>query len=261
MKTITAKEESTSSEKQSRSNIVFPYFDLDQSIKVATAIHENGGGRCTPEQLAPWLGYSTTKSGTFMMRFYSAKYFGLINSVKSHISLTDRALAIIAPITVEETDRAKIDAFLDVPLFAQVYERFKGQALPPEIGLKNLFKTQFNIPDVRVQQALRVFFNSATQAGFFKIGGDRSRLITPVITRQPEKKETLVSKEEPQEKPRYSGGSGSGGEGPPGIHSAIIGLLREMPPPGMPWSAQKKEAFLAAFKATIAFIYPEENSP
>jgi hypothetical protein len=197
------------------------------------------------------------------MRFYSAKYFGFITAEKGVISVTDRAMAIIAPILPEDADRAKVEAFLNVPIFASVYERFKGQALPPEVGLKNLFKETLHVPEERLSQALRVFYSSAETAGLFRIAGDRSRMISPVVSGPTPKKEAPAAKEETTtsaEKPRVGSGGG-GGEGPPGIHSAISGLLRELPPPGTPWSAQKKEAFLAAFKATIAFIYPEENAP
>jgi len=54
---------------------------------------------------------------------------------------------------------------------------------------------------------------------------------------------------------------GGSGDGPRGIHEAISGLLRYLPPPGTPWSAQKKEAFLKAFTAAIELIYPEEGTP
>ncbi|MGH9958193.1 MAG: hypothetical protein ACREBC_13850 [Pyrinomonadaceae bacterium] len=258
MKMVSPERKSSPSEKQSRSGILFPYFDLDQSIKVAQVIHEQGGGRCKSEQLAPWLGYTSTNSGTYMMRIYSAKYFGLATPTKDVVSLSERAMAIIAPVMPDEALRARVEAFLDIPLFAQVYERFKGQPLPPQVGLKNLFEGTFHIPPDRVSQALRVFYNSAEQAGFFKLSGDQSRLITPVITRQQDKKEIPVTKEESPpapERPRTGGGS----DGPPGVHSAIIGLLRELPPPGTPWNAQQKQRFLDAFKATIDFIYPPEE--
>ena len=48
-------------------------------------------------------------------------------------------------------------------------------------------------------------------------------------------------------------------KGPAGVHSAIIGLLRELPAPGTPWAGKKR--FKEAFMATLDFIYPEENTP
>ena len=153
---------------------------------------------------------------------------------------------------------AKADAFLAVPLFAKVYERFRGTQLPPEIGLKNLFENTFKVLPDRVPQAVRVFLSSAEQAGFFATTGDRSRLVRPAAANVPP--QGVVTKKDEQlpapEKPKGGGGDGPTG----GVHSAIIGLLRELPPPGTPWTSQKKQRFLDAFKATVDFIYPEEDS-
>jgi len=43
-----------------------------------------------------------------------------------------------------------------------------------------------------------------------------------------------------------------------GLHSALVGLIRELPPPG-PWEKSRKEAFLLAFKLTLDVIYPNEE--
>jgi hypothetical protein len=57
------------------------------------------------------------------------------------------------------------------------------------------------------------------------------------------------------EKPR----GGGGGEGPTGVHSAIIGILRELPPPGSPWSSAKRDQFLITFDNLIKLLYPAEE--
>ena len=41
-----------------------------------------------------------------------------------------------------------------------------------------------------------------------------------------------------------------------GVHTTLIGLVRELPAPG-PWEKSKKEGFMAAFNSTMNFIYPE----
>jgi hypothetical protein len=48
-------------------------------------------------------------------------------------------------------------------------------------------------------------------------------------------------------------------DGTAGVHSAIVGLLRDLPPPGTMWHPKKKQRFLDAFKAAIDHIYPEED--
>ncbi len=237
-----------------------PYFDLDASIKVAEAVHTRGGGSCTADQLAAWLDYKSVRSGTYLTRVAAARQFGLVESASGRFSVTDRGMAIIAPVMPDDAANAKADAFLSVPLFAKLYEQFRGKQLPPEVGLKNLIKSPpFSLLPDRVDPSVRTFYNSATQAGYFSTTGDKSRLIRPGTTPTI----TTTAADTPNnppptafEKPKPSGG---GSDGTGGVHSAIVGLLRELPPPGAQWPAQKKQRFLSAFQATIDFIYPEED--
>jgi hypothetical protein len=247
-----------------RSGTSSPYFDLGASIAVAEVIHRSGGGTASPDQLAPWLGYKSTTSGTYLTRLSAAnKHFKLVNINGDRITLTERALTIIAPVMPNDAINAKVEAFLSVPLFAKVFEQYRGNTLPPEGGLKNLFQTQYRILPDRVAQAVRVFLNSADQAGFFSTTGDRSRLVRPSI--QASATNSVVSSEQQRsefEEPlqEKSKNSISGNDGTGGVHSAIVGLLRELPAPGTPWADAKKQRFLDAFKATIDFIYPPEET-
>lgn len=243
--------------KRVMSGVSYPYFDLDASVKVAEVLHSKGGGSGTADQLAFWLGYKSVKSGTFLTRVAAAKNFGLIQSGSGRFTVTDRAMTIIAPVMPEDSVAGKTEAFLAVELFGKVFEQFRGKTLPPEVGLKNLFKSApyFILTD-RVDPAVRVFLGSAEQAGL--LTPDRSRLIVPSTASQPLAAPSKDEVDAPAaEKPKT--GSGGGGEGPAGVHSAIVGLLRELPPPGAPWPASKKQRFLSAFQATIDFIYPEEE--
>lgn len=90
-----------------------PYFDLDSSIKVADAIQKNSGGTCTPDQLAHWLDYSSTRSGTYLTRMSAAtKHFGLIESNGSQLIVTERGHKILSPVMPEDAINAKVEAFL-----------------------------------------------------------------------------------------------------------------------------------------------------
>jgi len=246
--------------RRTQSGVSYPYFDLDASIKVAEVIHGRGGGSCAADQLAFWLEYKSVKSGTYLTRVAAARNFGLIQSSSGRLTVTDRGMSIVAPVMPDDAAKAKADAFLSVELFGKVFEHFRGKQLPPEVGLKNLFKSApyFILPD-RIDPAVRVFMNSAEQAGF--LTNDRSRLIPPSNSAPAPKSETPKGGEEEAppvvEKPK-TGGAG-GGDGTSGVHFAIVGLLRELPPPGAPWPAAKKQRFLSAFQATIDFIYPEDN--
>lgn len=241
-----------------RSGLTAPYFDLDASIKVAEVIYNRGGGACTSDQLAAWLDYTSTRSGTYLTRVSAAnKHFGLIEQAGDRFVVTERAKTILAPVMPNDAINARVDAFMSVALFAKVFEHFRGGQLPPGVGLKNLFQNTYKILPDRVPPSVRVFLNSAEQAGFFSTTGNRSRLVRPsgLANSPPQiKEEPAAVAPTAQEKPKGGGGDGPTG----GVHSAIVGLLRELPPPG-PWNSTNKKRFLDAFKATIDFIYPEEN--
>jgi len=251
------KDEKPARETPGRSGITSPYFDLAASIAVAEAVHQRGGGQCSSEQLAAWLGYKSVLSGTYLTRVGAAnKHFKLVESNGEIIALTERARKILSPVMPDDALNAKVEAFLDVTLFAKVYETYKGSGLPPEIGLKNLFLNTYKVLPDRVAQSVRVFLNSAEQAGFFTTTGDRSRLVKPSRVISPPTPAPATPNKEDTPAVR---GAGGGGDGTMGVHSAIVGLLRELPKPGSPWSYAEQTGFLAAFTSMIKFIYPAKS--
>lgn len=271
MKVVLQKPEQTTdgqpaSKGRPKSAIGYPYFDLDASIKVAEAIHMQGGGACSPDQLAHWLGYKSTRSGTYLTRVAAAKQFGLIEGSGDRLTVADRALAILAPVMPSDAIRSRVEAFLNVELFDRVYNDFRGKTLPSEGGLSNLFQNTYKIVPDRVPAAVRVFLASARQAEFLVGAGDNTRLIQPSgaatsALNQEQAKDAEKPKETPDtpDKPKQPSGGTGGGDGPTGVHSAIIGLLRDLPPAGTVWPAAKKARFLTAFQATIDFVYPQEG--
>lgn len=251
--------------KRTRSGTASPYFDLDTSIKVAETIHSMGGGSCSSDQLAHWLNYKSTRSGTYLTRIAAARQFGLIESLGDRHSVTERGMRIVAPVMDTDVTQAKIDAFMDVELFSKVFQRFRGSTLPADSGLKNLFATpEYAILPDRIDAAIRVLTNSAEQAAFLVTSGDQRRLIMPsVVGAAAPKSQSTSDEDKPtpttlSEKPK--GSSHPSLEHTSGVHSAIVGLLRELPPPGTPWPNAKKQRFLTAFQSTIDFIYPEDES-
>jgi hypothetical protein len=249
-----------------RSGVASPYHDLDKSIDVARVIHTQGGGTCDRAQLALMLKYSGVNNGGFLSRVSSAKMFGLIEENGDKLTLTERAKQILSPVMSDDALKAKVQAFLGVEFFAQLFQRFNGQALPSEVGLKNLFESTYKIVPDRIIPALRVFMDSADSAGFFKMAGNRSRMTMPIATGS----ETLPPKVTPlQPLPatpqadlattaQQHGGSGGGGNGG-GIDPALLGLIKNLPPAGSKLGPKRRKALTDAFSATINFLYPEEE--
>lgn len=263
LKTVTDEPQKAPRGSAPKSGTQYPYFDLSDSIEVAKTAHEQGGGTCGRDLIAAALKYSTTRSGGFLARLYAAKQFGLVDFAGESISTTDRATRILHPVMPEDEQVARVEAFLAVPLFQKVYEKYKGGALPPEVGLKNLLKTEYKIVEDRIKPALRVMLDSAEQAGFFKATGDRSRMIAPVVGTGPKPPAVTPSGNGGGDEQRERGKPPGGGDGsPPGVHPALVAMLRELPRPGAEWPTAKKDRFMTAFRSIIDVVYPnpEEGS-
>ena len=259
-----------------KSGVSVPYYDIDHSIIVAKTIHDQGGGACSREQLAPLLKYSGTNNGGFLTRISAAKMFGLVEESSDSLRVTTRGQQIISPVIPTDVDRAKVEAFLSVDFFANFYERFKGNVLPQEAGLKNLLENTYSIVPGRVVPSLRVLLDSAEQAGFFRVAGNRSKMVMPIIPNQNADGQPPPGNSAQQNEQGGSGngertqdegaqkggrgkhaGGGGGGGGDSEIPAALIGLLEKLPPLGTALPPKRRKALTDAFSHTIDFLYPD----
>lgn len=172
---------------RARSTVVFPYDDLSAAINVANTIFTSYGDHSTMEQLAGRFDQKTS-SGAFRNKVTSARIFGLVTVTRQGIQLTDLGKRILDDRTAAQ---AKVDAFKNVPLYVQLYERFKGGTLPPtNTALEAVIRDEGVAPK-QVTTARWRFSRSAEVAGFFDHGQDR--LVTPVTaTPQPDEKPAEV---------------------------------------------------------------------
>lgn len=263
MTTITSLPSPADPKKRTQSEVRFPYYNLDASVEVAVAMHREAAGSCDRSQLASYLKYKSVTNGSFLTRVTAAKLFGFISQTGNQLSLTDLGRRVAAPIAANDAERAKADAFLNVELFRKIYEAFDGQTLPPELGLRNALLTKYGVVEARVGPAIKVFYDSADQAGYFR-GGDRSRLVKPIFSGSPAiveprrqtPPETLVDRK--NDDGGNGGGNGGGGQDVSRIHPAIYGLIADLPPRGS-MSASDRDALVDAFTATVKFLYPGNN--
>src|SRR5688572_27381775 len=131
VETVSPAPAANADEKKAFSLNGFPAHDFDDAVEVPKLIMARGGGVADLDQLAAWLGYSTSSSGTFASKMASSRYFGLIGPAKGgKVYLTERARQIVAPVMPEDAVKAKMEAFLDVPLFRRAFERVRGAKLP-----------------------------------------------------------------------------------------------------------------------------------
>lgn len=248
-------------EERGRSSIEFTYSALDDSEDLVNAIRTLGGTGCSFDALAAKLNQSATGGG-FRQKIYSARTFGLCDVGRGQVDLTDLGLRIVDP---PHAKAARSEAFLNVPLYRQMYDQLKGQQLPPMAAIERMMLNAGVAPKQK-ERARQVFIRSAKFAGFFDIHADRLvkpevRDAAPVGGNAIDQAKTVEKLVAPPPLPRvfYGGGDGGGGDG---IHPAILGLLRELPVAGTPMPAKRKDQLKAAFAMSIDFIYPDpEDAP
>ena len=234
-------------EKRERSTIQFPYNDLDDAVAIAKAVHENAGISCTIDQLAGYVKNSIT-SGAFRLRIANAATFGLTDNERGEVRLTALGRRIS---DASQEASARAEAFLAVPLYAKIFEHYKGFTLPGAGALEK-FMREVGVSSKQTGKARQAFMRSARQAGFFVHGEDR--LVRPA-NGSPGTKPVDEPKAE-QEKHLET--KRSGGGGPPDLHPFIQGLLKELPEAGEVWGELKRKLWLDTAASIFKMIYKDE---
>jgi hypothetical protein len=155
-----------------RSTIVFPYGSLQDAEKIAKEVHGKWGGHASPDQLAAGMDTSP-RSGTFRVKLATARIFGVVQTKRSLVEITDLGRRLVDP---QKAAAARVEAFLGVPLFKEIYESHRGASLPPGSALENEM-VRLGVSAKQKDRARQAFQRSAEQAGFFDHG--RDRLIMP----------------------------------------------------------------------------------
>jgi hypothetical protein len=243
-------------EGRGRSTIEFPYLDLENAIEIAQGVHDVGGTGCDWDQLAAHL-KQAAQGGGFRLRMICAKQFGLATYDRGRIALTSLGLRAVDP---QQAKGALIDAFLTIPLYKAIYDKFRGTTLPPIAGLEREMQT-LGVSAKQTDKARQAFARSAKFAGFFDFGSDR--LVIPKASNQVGASEGAKAGESSRLSDRQrigdGGGGGNGGGDGPQIPSAILGLLQSLPAPGTTMKRNRRDALIAAFTATVGYLYPADD--
>jgi hypothetical protein len=248
--------------KREQSSILFPYLDLDTAIEVARAVYNRSGhSACELHELAAEM--KQVVSGAFRLKTGTARIFGLTNKEgRGGIQVSELGLRILDP----DTERAaRIEAFLNVPLYEKVYEKFKGQRLPPAKALEREMQV-LGVSGKQTDKARQTFERSAKQAGYFDSGDDRlvrPRSDVPLVKPEPVAglDQAPSQSESSQTAERHNnggggGGNGSGGEPPPDKnHPLIQGLLLTLPRPGDDWDIDGRASWLRMGASIFDMIY------
>lgn len=228
-----------SDQKRERSTIAFPYNNIEDAIAVARAIHGNAGTSCDMTQLAAYMGQTVT-SGAFRLTVSSARVFGLIETGKGNVALTSLGQQVVDP---AQERKARAEAFLTVPLYKAVFEKYRTATLPPAKALERVM-VDLGVAPKQADRARQVFERSAEKAAFFEQGNNR--LVMPAVRDLPEPN--------PPDEERNGRQSRSSGSGPQ--HPFIEGLLQKLPEADTEWSVTARVKWLQAAVRIFDLMYP-----
>jgi hypothetical protein len=234
-----------------KSEISFPYMDMDAAVSVARAMLDAGGVALTREQLAGVMNLSVG-SGNFVTKVATARMFGLIANKQGKYELTNLGFEIVDD-AEKRHRKARCDSFLTVPLYRRVYDEFRGKQLPPRpYGLEQAF-AKFGVPAKRAGTARIVFERSARQAGFFNAGSER--LIEPIIGGASSAERRAVINDEPQEDDATRESTIGRVSGSRTLHPFIEGLLDALPEPNTNWALEGRAKWLQAAAYNFDLMY------
>lgn len=230
--------------KRQRSTIGFPYTDYASSSKLVSEIHRQcGHGECTPAQLAAWTGQSVKSSG-FRIQISAAKLFGVIErgAKASNMQLTELGRRTLDPAT---SRIAKAQAFLEVPLFRELYEKYKEGVIPPSVALEREIAS-LGVAEKQKAKARQVFESSAQQTGFYDVSPDR--LVMPP--------EIVMPDSAPENKDHHDSGTDGGNLD---LNPLLMALLRMIPQED--WSAESRLRWFRTFAMNVSQVYDDDSNP
>ena len=236
-----------------RSTIEFPYSDLASAIEIARCINDKAGVECESSQLAAWMGYSRT-SGTFRSRYSAARIFGLTEIPRGgHVKLTAVGREVLNP---QKADRAKAKAFLNVPLFRQMYETHKGEPLPPAPAIERTMNG-FGVVEKQTERARQTFIKSAQVAHFIDM--QTGNFIEPGF---PDVSEAShVNLKTPSDAHANVGTTDNVGENRlPKIDPIIQGLINRLPDTGEVWPSSERKLWLGILENSFQLVYKDSSS-
>jgi hypothetical protein len=258
-----AKSDDTGGAKNERSTIAFPYVDLEGAQQVASAIYSRSGlGACEIDELAAEMD-QVVSGGAFRLKTAAAKCFGLVDKDgRAAFSLTDLGRQVVE---TETSGEALAKAFLEVPLYGAVYEKYRGHKLPPPRALEREMELM-GVSSKQTSKARQVFERSATQAGFFNAGKDR--LVRPK-SENPHSGHSAPDSHGEQapsgasdnyaKAPPTAYGGGRPPIDPPDVDPIIAGLLQRLPAAGANWPDAQRKIWLGLMENSFKLIYSDDD--
>jgi hypothetical protein len=114
-------------------------------------------------------------SGAFRSRMAAAAHFGLLDPTRGRVQITDLGMRTL---DVEQRPAALVEAWMQVPVFKALFDRYDGNRLPPPGGIEAELRN-LGVPSNNVVAIRRVLMSSAETAGL--LNAARDRLVKPTL--------------------------------------------------------------------------------
>jgi hypothetical protein len=146
-------------------------FGLHGAIEVVSKIAQEGKS-LSESRLAIVLG-NTITSSAFTKKIRTLTSYGLLaEQPGAQFGLTELALAIALPRSLQAQAEAKKQAFLRIEPFNLLFNQHKGKLLPADEFLRNILEQEADIPRDVSQEWVKHFKDGARTAGLFYNRGD-----------------------------------------------------------------------------------------
>ena len=143
---------------------------------MAQRIHEKGGGTLRKAMLATALSNSPTSS-SFVRKAFWLKQHGLADEADGDaLQLTRLGLSVVAP-TPEDNGLSLRQAFLNVPVFEYLHQRYADKPLPAASDLANLLIQEKGFEREFALEWAQRFHQGAADAKLIHQGGGKTILL------------------------------------------------------------------------------------
>lgn len=142
---------------------LYPTITVNECFEIVETISKVGGKVYSSGSIAQALGMSE-KTNSFRAKISTLRQYGLISGIQGTLKLTNISNEYLYPIEDEQKKKAKLQAFLEVPLHKKIIEKFENQALPPADKLANvLLGKEFGLTKNTKDSAVDIFLKSLEQ--------------------------------------------------------------------------------------------------
>jgi hypothetical protein len=201
-------------------------------------------------QLASALKQKET-SGSFRVKVTAAKMFGVVGGRGDGLVLTPLGNALVDP---KRRRKARVDAFLNIPLYAALYEGAQQRSgmMPENLRTIEQEIIRLGVVENQAETARLAFTRSARFAGFLEHGKDR--LIMPALNDVPD--------EDDQEHDDEGDlGNGGGEVSLPGKPTILVEVFKMLPGEGEPFEPGARRDWQRLLTATLDMLYQDSKGP